>query len=113
MLKIVKYAKTAKSLTANAPKRGVRFIQVTGVYKKNTVVDANVSDTLTQMNEWMECGNIGECIFGYKSTHCRCTGASLTAIKLPTYVEGKIVKTINDEDEDDRISGTINSREDD
>lgn len=44
-----KYAKYAKSITVKAPESGVSFpIEVTAVYKGNTVEDESVSVTLTQ-----------------------------------------------------------------
>ena len=108
MLKLEKYA---KSLMVKTPEFGVRFIQVIAVYKKNTVDDANVRDTLTQINEWMEVENIDQSL----GTQDMFTGASVTAshiTKRTDYEEGKVLRTINEEDKNDSNSEFMNSHDD-
>ena len=108
---LAKYANYAKSRIAKATQSGVRLFQDPAVDKRNAVGDANVSTTLTQMNEWTEVENTGQSM----STQNKIAGASEAAIRITKrthYVEGKVLRTINEEDENDSNSEFMKSSDD-
>ena len=116
MLKLAKYAKCVNSLTFKTPEYGIRFIQVTAVYKGNTVDEANVS--LTQNGQSHILPKYVHESMGTQDWGTWASVRTLHTIQTTINEDGKVFaasRTISKsttEDDDDGHFEIMNSRED-